>query len=382
MSSESHFSYINAMTEKKCVLIHYGELSLKGRNRADFEFKLIENIEKIAGGAVRRHRGYFIMEDGDPGLLGKVPGISWYAEALVVDNDPDSIIGLVRDEVGRLFSGPALSFGVFARRPNKRFPYTSMELAGMVGDMITKSYGFTAKLRSPDISVFIEIADKTYIFFEKKEGLRGFPTDVSGRVLSLISGGIDSPVSSYLMMKRGCRVDLVHFHVYADNSFVERTKMDGIFRRLNEYQLGTRVFLVPYYPFESSLLRLTDIAGHELVLFRRFMVSVSEKIAVRNGCLALVTGDSLGQVASQTIENMALVRQAVSLPIFQPLITYDKQEIVDYAKKMGTYELSIEPYKDCCSIVSSNPKTRARRDRILEIEKNMRIQKVIDETLE
>jgi thiamine biosynthesis protein ThiI len=158
--------------------------------------------------------------------------------------------------------------------------------------------------------------------------------------------------------------------------------MDGIFRRLNEYQLGTRVFLVPYYPFESSLLRLTDIAGHELVLFRRFMVSVSEKIAAANGCLALVTGDSLGQVASQTIENMALVRQAVSLPIFQPLITYDKQEIVDYAKKMGTYELSIAPYKDCCSIVSANPKTRARRDRILEIEKSMSIQKVIDETLE
>ncbi len=371
-----------AMTESKCALIHYGELSLKGRNRADFEHKLKENIERIAGGEVSRHRGYFVMHGGEPGLLGKVPGISWYADAVVTESDPDSITGLVKDEVARMFTGAPLSFGVFARRPNKKFPCTSMELAGIVGDVITQNYGFTANLRSPDISVFIEVADKTYIFFEKKEGLRGFPIGVSGRVLSLISGGIDSPVSSYLMMKRGCRVDLVHFHVYAENSFVERTKMDRIFSRLNEYQLDTRVFLVPYYPFESSLLKLTDIEGFELVLFRRFMVAVSEKIAIGNGCGALVTGDSLGQVASQTIENMTLVREAVSLPVFQPLITYDKQEIVDYAKKMGTYELSIEPYKDCCSIVSANPRTRARRDRILEIERIMKTQEVIEETLE
>lgn len=369
-------------TNNKCVLIHYGELSLKGRNRADFEIRLIENIEKIAGGRVGRHRGYFVMEGGDSSLLVKVPGISWYAEAIVAENDPETIIALIRDEFGRMSQGPAPSFGVFARRPNKKFPHTSMEFARVVGDMITADYGFTARLRSPDISIFIEIADKTYIFFEKKEGLRGFPVGVSGRVLSLISGGIDSPVSSYLMMKRGCRVDLVHFHVYAENAALRSTKMDLIFRRLNEYQRETRVFLVPYYPFESSLLRLTGAAGHELVLFRRFMVSVSERIALRNGCTALVTGDSLGQVASQTIENMSLVRQAVSLPVFQPLITYDKQEIVDYAKKMGTYELSIEPYKDCCSIVSANPRTRARMDRVLEFEKCMKIQDVIGETLD
>jgi thiamine biosynthesis protein ThiI len=256
-----------------------------------------------------------------------------------------------------------------------------MEVASLVGDAVTRKYGLKADLRQPGLKIFLEVSDRTYIFFEKKEGLRGFPTGVSGRVLSLISGGIDSPVSSYLMMKRGCRVDLVHFHVYADNGYLERTKMNGIFGRLNEFQLGTRVFLVPYYPFESSLLRAADVAGYELVLFRRFMAGVSERIALEHGCTALVTGDSLGQVASQTIENMALVREAVTLPVFQPLIAYDKQEIVDYARKLGTYELSIEPYKDCCSIVSANPKTRARRGRVIEIEKIMRIQDVIDETL-
>jgi thiamine biosynthesis protein ThiI len=369
------------MKKNKCVLIHYGELSLKGRNRAAFELKLKDNIESIAGGVISRHRGYFVMEGGNPMLLDKVPGISWYAEALVAESRIDEITGIVMEEVGGRLRGGPVSFGVFARRPNKKFPHTSMEVARLTGDAITEKYGLKANLRDPEIKVFLEVSDKTYVFFEKKEGLRGFPTGVSGRVLSLVSGGIDSPVSSYLMMKRGCRVDLVHFHVYADSGYVERTKMNGIFGRLNEFQLGTRVFLVPYYPFESSLLRAADITGYELVLFRRFMVRLSERIALENGCTALVTGDSLGQVASQTIENMALVKEAVSLPVFQPLIAYDKQEIVDYARKLGTYELSIEPYKDCCSIVSANPKTRARRGHILEIEKMMRIQDVIEETL-
>ena len=369
------------MKNDKCVLIHYGELSLKGRNRADFELKLKDNIEKIAGGVVRRYRGYFVMEGGEPTMLDKVPGISWYAEAHVVDNDFDKMASTVMEELGLRSGGRQYSYGVFVRRPNKKFPLTSIKVAELLGTEIINKYGFITNLRHPDISVFIEIADRIYIFFEKKEGLRGFPTDVSGRVLSLISGGIDSPVSSYLMMKRGCRVDLVHFHVFGDGSYVGTTKMNGIFRKINEFQLNTRVYLVPYYPFESAILRLDRIGGNELVLFRRFMVAVAERIALGNGCVALVTGDSLGQVASQTIENMALVKEAVEMPIFQPLITYDKQEIVDYAKKLGTYDLSIEPYKDCCSIVSGNPRTRAWRDRVLDIERSMDIQKVIDETL-
>ena len=366
----------------KCVLIHYGELSLKGRNRSVFELKLKENIEKVTGGGVSRYRGYFILEGGDPRLLDKVPGISWYSEALVVDNDIGGLVRKVLEEVGGRISGDSDKFGVFVRRPNKSFPYKSMDVAVLVGNEIFKTYGLKADLRNPDISVFIEISDRTYIFFNKTEGLRGFPVDVSGRVLSLISGGIDSPVSSYLMMKRGCRVDLIHFHVFGDNNHVQGTKMHRIFKHMSQYQTETRVYLVPYYPFESSILKLTGTGGYELVLFRRFMVMVAERIALKNGCKALVSGDSLGQVASQTIDNMALVKQAVSMPIFQPLITYDKQEIVDYAKKIGTYELSIEPYKDCCSIVSANPKTRAGRERLLYMEKSLDMETIIEKALD
>lgn len=369
------------MIDSKYTLIHYGELSLKGKNRAEFELKLKDNIERTACGAVSRFRGYLVMRGGDPVLLEKVPGISWYAEALVADNDLGSIIDTVIGALQTRLQDSSGSFGVFAKRPNKKFPRNSMEIASIVGDRITEKFGLKANLGNPDLRVFIEVADRAYIFFDKKEGMRGFPTDVSGRVLSLISGGIDSPVSTYLMMKRGCRVDLLHFHVYPDNGFVKDTKMTGIFSRLNEFQLGTRIFLVPYYSFESAVLGLTDIMGYELVLFRRFMVRVAENIANRYGSMALVTGDSLGQVASQTIENMALVKEAVSLPIFQPLIAYDKQEIIDLARKIGTYEISIEGYKDCCSIVSANPKTRARRGRVLELERKMNIGEVIEETL-
>ena len=370
------------MSDSKLTLIHYGELSLKGRNRAEFELKLVENIERTASGSVTRYRGYFVMEGGNPELLVKVPGISWFAETYVADKELNSIIDAVTAVITKMIQpGKKTSFGVFARRPDKKFPLNSMELASIVGDRIVEKFGLKADLRTPDLRVFIEVADRAYIFFEKKEGLRGFPTDVSGRVLSLISGGIDSPVSSYLMMKRGCRVDLLHFHVYADNRMVENTKMTKIFSRLNEYQHGTRIFIVPYYAFESAVLRISDMTGYELVTFRRFMIRVAERIARKYGILALVTGDSLGQVASQTIENIAIVSDAVTLPIFQPLITYDKQEIIDLARKIGTYEMSIETYKDCCSIVSANPRTRARLDRVMEMERRMKIGDVIEETL-
>ncbi len=155
-----------------------------------------------------------------------------------------------------------------------------------------------------------------------------------------------------------------------------------VFESLNKYQGKSRIFLVPYYQFELEILKAVHTEGHELILFRRFMVRVAEAIALQNGFKALVTGDSLGQVASQTMENIAQITKIVSIPVFQPLIAYDKQEIVDLAKKIGTYALSIEKYKDCCSIVSSNPRTKANTRQILALEERMNIDRVIEKTLE
>jgi thiamine biosynthesis protein ThiI len=366
---------------KKVTLIHYGEISLKGRNRALFEIKLKENIEQATGGSVKRYRGRFVLEGGNTESLKDVFGISWFAEAFKVGKNIESLKQLSLNEIAKRAEGKS-SFGVFVRRSDKSFPYTSPELADMIGGEINDKYGIRVDLKKPELSLFIEIADEAYIYFIKVQGLRGFPVDVSGKVLSLLSGGIVSPVASYLMMKRGCGVDFLHFHVFSDNDYVKETKMARIFRSLDRYQNDYNAYLAPYYPFETQMLKAVNTGGHELVLFRRFMVKVAERIAAKSGCKALVTGDSLGQVASQTMDNIAEVNSAVSLPIFQPLISYDKQEIVDLAKRIGTYEDSIAVYKDCCSIVSSNPRTRANRRRLRELEEQFDIDNLVEKTLD
>jgi thiamine biosynthesis protein ThiI len=368
------------MNDQIVTLIHYGELSLKGKNRSLFENKLKENIERETGGKVTKYRGRFVLENGEPEHLKNVFGISWYAEAIRVDKNYDSIRDLILSKLNDYLPGKN-SFGVFVKRSDKSFPYISMELERKIGSEISKTYSIKVNLKSPELSVFIEIADDVYLYFRKKQGLKGLPVDVSGNVLSLLSGGIDSPVASYLMMKRGCRVNFIHFHVFTKNTLVNDTKMRHIFESLNKYQGNSRIFLVPYYQFEMAFLEAVNTRGYELILFRRFMVRVAEGIVLKNGFKALVTGDSLGQVASQTMENIAQITKTVSIPIFQPLIAYDKQEIVDLAKKIDTYELSIENYKDCCSIVSSNPRTKANTKQILELEERMNIDEVIEETL-
>jgi len=369
------------MNNQLVTLIHYGELSLKGKNRSLFENKLKLNIERETGGKVTKYRGRFVLENGEPELLKYVFGISWYAEALRVDKNYDSIRDIVLSKVEKELPGKS-SFAVFVKRSDKSFHQTSMELEKDIGSEISKSFAIKVNLTNPELSVFIEIADDVYVYFNKKQGLKGLPVDVSGDVLSLLSGGIDSPVASYLMMKRGCRVNFIHFHVFSENRLIKDTKMQYVFDILNKYQSNSRIYLVPYYQFEMAILNNVRTRGHEMILFRRFMVKVAERIALRNGFKALVTGDSLGQVASQTMENIAQLTKIISMPIFQPLIAYDKQEIIDLAKKVGTYELAIENYKDCCSIVSSNPRTKPNTNQILALEERMNIDEVVCKTLE
>lgn len=369
------------MNTELVTLIHFGELSLKGKNRSLFENKLIENIERETGGKVTKYRGRFVLEGGNPDNLKYIFGISWYAQAVRVEKDIESIISTVLTEVETHILDKK-TFGVYVKRADKKFECRSMELESIIGEKIANLFKVKVNLKTPDLSIYVEIADDVYIHFNKIQGLRGLPIDVSGNVLSLLSGGIDSPVASYLLMKRGCRVNFMHFHVFSNNNHLNNTKMINVLKILNRYQAKTRMFSVPYYLFEMALLKVLNTRGHELVLFRRFMVKVAERIALENGFKALVTGDSLGQVASQTIENITQVTKNVSIPIFQPLIAYDKQEIIDLAKEIGTYELSIENYKDCCSIVSANPRTKGNTRQIELLEKAMDIDELVEKTLE
>lgn len=368
------------MNNQTVTLIHYGELSLKGKNRSLFENKLVENIERETGGKVTKYRGRFVLEGGTPEKLRHIFGISWYAEAIIVEKDVKLIISNVLSEVENHILDKN-SFGVYVNRADKSFDCRSMELESLIGKGISDKFNTRVDLKKPDLSVFVEISEYAYIYFNKIQGLRGLPIDVSGNVLSLLSGGIDSPVASYLMMKRGCKVNFIHFHVFSNNEHFINTKMRDVVDILNKFQGKARIFLAPYYLFEMASLKVSNTKGHELILFRRFMVRIAEKIALENGFKALVTGDSLGQVASQTMENIAQLTNSVSMPIFQPLIAYDKQEIIDLAKEIDTYEVSIEKYKDCCSIVSSNPRTKANTRQVQILEEAMDIKNLIEQTL-
>jgi len=363
------------------ILVHYGELALKGRNRPLFERRLIENIKKAVSAKVLRLHGRIVVESEDIEPLKSVFGISWMANAYIVKKDLNSIKKVVLSKVPERLTRDIHTFGVFVKRADKGFSYTSVEVADIVGEEVTKNLRLKVNLKHADLRVYIEISDQVFVFFEKIEGLKGLPVGVSGKVLCLHSGGIDSPVAAYQMMKRGCGVDFIHFHSFNCGERAVNTKVGELVERLGKYQLRSRLILVPYHPFHLSVLKNRVNGSYEPVLFRRFMLKMSESIAKAEGYQALVTGDSLGQVASQTLDNLNVFNRSVSMPIFQPLISFDKEEIVELARKVETYDISIKPYKDCCSIMAARPRTRIKLNKIEMLEKAMGLERVMEESL-
>jgi thiamine biosynthesis protein ThiI len=363
------------------TLIHYGELGLKGKNRPVFEKRLAENIKKLAGGRVCWLQGRLVAEGADLEKLKNVFGVAWFAPV----SETRVEIGAIEKEVerrleeeGRAAGRP--SFRLKVNRADKNFPLTSPETAAAVGEAVRKRFGLKVDLKRADLTVFVEIlADRAFVFFEKVRGRGGLPVGVSGRVLCLLSGGIDSAVAAFLLMKRGCRVDFLHFHTFAENKQVEATKIRALAEALGRYQPRSRLFLAPYYPFQLSLGAVHP--GYELVMFRRLMARVGEKIAEEEGYAALATGDSLAQVASQTMENLAVIDEAASLLTFRPLIGFDKEEIISKAKEIGTYDVSIQPYKDCCSIITRQPKTKTKLEVVRRLEQKLGLEEIAEETL-
>ena len=368
------------------ILAHYGEFILKGKNRRLFENKLVSNIKRASGGKVEKLEGRLVVRNGDLDSLKNVFGISWFAPVYRTEKTLEAIEKLVIQRTEeKLKDNPLLNptFGIFVQRADKRFPHTPPEIGERVGAEVAKKYNLRVKLKEPDLPIYIVVAKDAFVYFEKIKGLGGLPVGINDKVLCLLSGGIDSPVASYLMMKRGCNVDFAHFHAFPENRIALRSKIKGLISTLNKYQFECRIFLVPYYPFQLSLMKGVDFNyGYEMILFRRFMVKIAEKIAKEQGYKALITGDSLGQVASQTLENIRVLKEATSLPILQPLISYDKGEIIDLARRIGTYDISIRPYKDCCSIIAPHPKTKATPERVIKIEERINMERIIGKTLE
>lgn len=389
------------------ILIHYGEIALKGRNRPVFQKRLVNNVVRRLHGAGldwrvgREHHRVFVEVPEDAGdsvdaaldALRDVAGLVWFAPAVFYPSREHA--GVVVFPEPREFEPAVLAlagaahregdgFAVRVRRADKRFPYRSHELERELGAAVLRETDWDrVRLDDPDATFHVEVdPEGIYIYRDKIPGIGGLPVGAAGRVVALLSGGLDSPAAVYLAAKRGCEVDLVHFTASRlQQANAADDKVAKLARELSRVTLRSRLYLVPYLHFDAALMGAPSDYG--LVLFRRFMMRLAEHVALERGGQALVTGDNLGQVASQTLENISTTTRAVSLPVLRPLITYDKQEIVNLARRIGTYDLSIQPYKDCCALIDRHPRTTSRHEDLSRIESESFVdyEQVIHESL-
>jgi tRNA uracil 4-sulfurtransferase len=372
--------------DRRCVLLKFGELALKGRNRPLFVAALERNLRRMTrdlGPLEVRHRGGVFIVSGDmpqDALVERcldLPGVSVVQPALRVERDAtvaaDAAVELLRNRPGR-------TFAVRARRRDKRFPLRSIELARLLGDAVRVRLGLEVDLSNPDLELFVEVDHKELLIsVERLRGAGGLPVGTSGRALVLLSGGLDSPVAAHRMMKRGLRCDFVHFSGRPFTGPDSVYKAYALVGRLDRFQGDSRLHVVTFGPAQRRLA--TAGAGRLQVLSqRRLMVRVASALGQRLGVDALVTGDSLGQVASQTLPNLAVVEDAAELPLLRPLIDRDKAEIVELAKRLGTYEISILPDEDCCQLFSSTlAVTRGHPDDLRRIERAADVEELVEE---
>lgn len=367
----------------RCVIAHYHELALKGNNRDYFEQSLIKNIRTaLKDIGVRqvenlhsRIRIWLPLEASPEVVrdrLRLVCGVANFLLGRVVPlqlTDPN-LGALTTAVLEEIEPHPFTTFRVTARRADKRLALTSMDIEKALGAAVCNRTGKKVGLKNPDLTIYVELLSKeAFCSAEKVEGPGGMPVGVSGKIACLISGGIDSPVATYRMVRRGCLASFIHFSGRPLVSRASEEKVHELVRHLTTFQYTSRLYVVPFGEIQREIV-LSTPAPFRVVLYRRMMVRIAEELARREQCWALVTGDSLGQVASQTPQNLCAIGEAAELPILRPLIGMDKREIIDEAKRLGTYETSIEPDQDCCKLfVPLHPSTKTRLDDVLRVER-------------
>lgn len=345
-------------------VVHYSEIALKGRNRPEFVRALRRKLRKVLSPqgelTVESRDGRFILETAgnEPDVessLSKVFGVAWYGKAAVVAADYTSI----RDSVLAASRKGEGSFMIAARRSDKTFPVSSMDLARRLGTEVVSETGRPVDLSKPATAIHVDVLrGRALVYAEKLKGPGGLPVGTGGRVMHLFSGGIDSPVAAWLLMKRGCQPVYVHFYLAPTADYALGSKVARIVKLLTQYSGRSTLLMIPFAEYQVATAGVP--ADSEPSLFRRFMRVTAEELAGPFGASAISTGDSLSQTASQTLWNMAVFDSGSSLPVLRPLLGYDKDEIVQLARKIATYEPSIEDYRDCCAIVTRHPKTRVK----------------------
>ncbi len=359
---------------QKIHLLHYGELALKLGNRKLFEEKLAANIRSLAAPLgkvkVKRLYGRMIVDpqddvsDEDLGeVLDRVFGLAYHGRGYMEDATWANLERITEE----ILPAGEHSFGVRVKRAEQSWPRGRGETERDLGAFIVEKRGWKVNLTKPDIWVQVDIVNqKIIVSIEKRRGLRGLPQGASGQVMALFSGGIDSPAAAFAMMSRGCHVNAIHFHSAPYTSQESQDKVVDLAQALVRFQPQMTLHMVPFGKLQQEIVKHTP-QKFRVILYRRYMIRIAEIMARRNRCLALVTGESVGQVASQTLRNMQTVDAATDMLILRPLVGTDKEDITRMAQKAGTFEISILPHEDCCSYLM--PRKPATRSRVFELEK-------------
>ena len=379
---------------KEIILLKQGEMVLKGLNRRGFEEKLMGNakrrLKKYGPFQVYTRQSTTYVEPLDDSCdfegaweaMGKLFGAVGLCRARACVKDKDAITDCAADYLGDKLRA-ARSFKVESKRADKAFPLTSIQLSQYVGGELHDRFPhLTADMHRPEITVHVEIRDfDAFVHADPEPGAGGLPVGMGGRALSLLSGGIDSPVSSYMIAKRGVIVDMIHYWSYPYTSLEAKEKVLDLARLLVPYTGKQCVHVVPFTKIQEDLRRSCP---EELftVLMRRFMMRIACRVAEKNGIQALVTGESVGQVASQTLDALACTDAVCTLPVLRPLVGMDKEEIVRVSRKIGTFETSILPYEDCCTVFTpKHPRTKPRLGELEEAEKALDIETMVEEAV-
>jgi len=360
------------------ILVHYAEIGTKGGNRRMFEKHLMANLDGAAKGLglgpFSRQPGRVAAEVTDPSKVGEaldrlvmVPGIAWLAPAVITKPDIEEISKVA---VAMALSHPDSVFRVSTRRTWKQFPMDSLAVNRQVGAAIVEATGRSVSLREPDYTYLVEIDKRrAYVVSDRKNGFGGLPVGSEGTLVSLLSGGLDSPVSAFSMMRRGCRVRLLHFLNRSLGSGRVVEKIKDLAQQLSLYHGPIDLTIVPFGELQREIVMVVP-DKYRMIVYRRAMFRIAELVRREARALGFVTGDSVGQVASQTLENLRVIHEAAEYPIYSPLAGTSKLEIVNLSKAIGTYDISIRPHEDCCSfMVAKHPATKARLDEIRAVEK-------------
>lgn len=380
--------------EFKAFLIKYAEIGVKGKNRFRFEDALIQQmryaLQPVGEFSIRKESGRIFVDaleeyDYDEAVeaLSRVFGIAGICPIVVEENkDFDHIAAVVCDYVGERYEDRTFSFKVNVRRADKKYPIKSMDVAALLGEKLLERYeadGLHVNVREPDVLLTVEIRDKVYIYSDEIPGSGGMPVGTGGRAMLLLSGGIDSPVAGYMISKRGVSLEATYFHAPPYTSERAKQKVVDLAKLIARYTGPITLHIVNFTDIQMAIY---EKCPHDelTIIMRRYMMKIAEHFAKESGCLALVTGESIGQVASQTMQSLYVTNEVCEMPVFRPCIGMDKQDIVELSERIGTYETSILPYEDCCTIfVAKHPVTKPRLDVIKKSER--KLDDCIDELL-